>query len=88
MSPEMRTRRDGTQRPRRKGAVQPWTVAWMALVWCLFWQDVSVANILSGALLGLCIQFAFPLPPLRLEGGARVMGEDHIDTLQEPLVMS
>lgn len=74
MSPEMRTRRDGTQRPRRRSAVQPWTVVWMALVWCLFWRDFSIANILSGAVLGIGIQWAFPLPPLRLEGGVRIGG--------------
>jgi multicomponent Na+:H+ antiporter subunit E len=74
MSPEMRTRRDGTLRPRRKGAVQPWTVVWMGLVWCLFWRDLSIANVLSGAVLGVAIQWAFPLPPLRLEGGVRLGG--------------
>lgn len=74
MSPEMRTRRDGSVRPRRKSAIQLGTVVWMALVWCLFWRDLSIANILSGAVLGVAIQWAFPLPPLRLEGGVRIGG--------------
>lgn len=71
MSPEMRTLRDGTQRPRRKGAVQAWTVVWMGLVWCLLWRDFSVANVLSGVALGVLVQVAFPLPPLVLPGRIR-----------------
>lgn len=74
MSPEMRTRRDGTLRPRRKGAVQPWTIVWMAIVWCLLWRDFSIANLLSGAVLGAGVQFAFPLPPIRMEGRLRPLG--------------
>lgn len=67
----MRTMRDGTQRPRRKGAVQAWTVAWMGVAWCLLWRDFSVANLLSGVALGLLVQLAFPLPPLVLPGRIR-----------------
>lgn len=67
----MRTLRDGTQRPRRKGAVQAWTVAWMGLAWCLLWRDFSVANLLSGVVLGVVVQLAFPLPPLVLPGRVR-----------------
>lgn len=67
----MRTLRDGTQRPRRKGAVQAWTVAWMGLAWCLLWRDFSIANLLSGVLLGVLVQVAFPLPPLVLPGRIR-----------------
>lgn len=68
MSPEMRTRRDGSARPRRKGAVQPFSVVWLALVWVILWQDLSIANLLAGAALAVGVQLAFPLPPLRLEG--------------------
>lgn len=71
MSPEMRRRRDGSSRPRRKSAVQPWAVVWFAVVWCAFWRDVSVANLLSGAALGVLVQWAFPLPPLRFHGTLR-----------------
>lgn len=74
MSPEMRVGRDGRLRPRRKGAVQPLAIAWMALVWCLFWRDFSVANALSGAVLGIGVQLAFPLPPLRMDGRLRIVG--------------
>lgn len=71
MSPELITRRDGTKRPRRKGAVQPWAVLWLTAVWVALWHDISVANIASGALLSVGIQLAFPLPPLHVDGRVR-----------------
>ena len=66
MSPELRTRRDGNTRPRRHRSVQPYAVAWLALLWCLLWRDLSLANVLSGAALGVVVMLVFPLPPLRL----------------------
>jgi multicomponent Na+:H+ antiporter subunit E len=40
------------------------SVLWGAAVWVALWGDVSVANVLAGAALGLVVALVFPLPPL------------------------
>lgn len=45
------------------------SVVWGAVLWVALWGDVSVANVLSGALLGLVVALVLPLPPL--PGGVR-----------------
>ncbi|MFI0356804.1 Na+/H+ antiporter subunit E [Actinomadura sp. 9N407] len=39
-------------------------IAWLTLIWLLMWDRFSVANAVSGALLGLAVVIIFPLPPL------------------------
>lgn len=66
MSPVTRERRDGTVRPARHRAVQPMAVLWLTGVWVALWGDLSVANVLSGAVLAVVVSLVFPLPPVRM----------------------
>lgn len=43
-----------------------------AVVWVLLWGDLSVANLVSGFVLGLLITWVFPLPPIDFHGRLRV----------------
>jgi multicomponent Na+:H+ antiporter subunit E len=45
-----------------------------AVIWVLLWGDLSIANVLSGALLGAAIGFVFPLPAIRGAGRIRPLG--------------
>jgi multicomponent Na+:H+ antiporter subunit E len=42
-----------------------------AAVWVLLWADLSLANLLSGFVLGLLITLVFPLPPIAFAGRFR-----------------
>jgi multicomponent Na+:H+ antiporter subunit E len=66
VSPVLKEKRDGTFRPARLRAVQPAALVWLTTVWVGLWGDVSVANVLSGLLLGVLVSVVFPLPPLRM----------------------
>ena len=59
-------------RPRRR--VQWLMIGALALTWVLFWGDLSLYNLVSGALLGLLITFVFPLPPVEFHGRLRPRG--------------
>lgn len=43
---------------------------WLTLVWCLLWGEITVANLLAGALLAASVLLVFPAPSLG--GGVRV----------------
>ncbi|MGH9249681.1 MAG: Na+/H+ antiporter subunit E [Acidimicrobiales bacterium] len=43
-------------------------VVWLTLAWVLLWGDLSVANVVSGALIGITVTAVFPLPPIIFEG--------------------
>lgn len=45
------------------------SVLWGAVLWVALWGDLSAANVLAGALLGLVVALVLPLPPL--PGGVR-----------------
>jgi multicomponent Na+:H+ antiporter subunit E len=45
----------------------------LAVAWVLFWGDLSLANLLSGAFLGLLIAVVFPLPPVEFIGRFRFL---------------
>jgi multicomponent Na+:H+ antiporter subunit E len=47
---------------------------WLTVVWVLFWGDLSVANVLSGAALASLIVAVFPLPPIVFPGRLRPLG--------------
>ncbi len=66
MSPVMRTRRDGTERPARHRAVQPLAVGWLTLVWLALWGEVSPLLVVGGVLVAVLVCLTFPLPPLDL----------------------
>ncbi len=36
---------------------------WVTLIWVLLWADLTVANVVSGALVGVVLALAVPLPP-------------------------
>lgn len=50
------------------------TVVWITLVWVLLWGEVTVANVLTGALVGLVIQTLLPLPTVHYHGRLHVKG--------------
>ena len=66
MSPVTKQRADGSVRPSRYRALQPAALIWLTAVWVALWGDVSVANVLSGAVLGVVVCLVFPLPPVRM----------------------
>ncbi|GAA3693677.1 hypothetical protein GCM10022204_06720 [Microlunatus aurantiacus] len=43
-----------------------------AVLWVLLWGDLSLANLVSGFLLGLLITWVFPLPPIDFHGRFRL----------------
>jgi multicomponent Na+:H+ antiporter subunit E len=43
-----------------------------AVIWVLLWGDLSLANLVSGFLLGLLITWVFPLPPIDFDGRFRL----------------
>lgn len=49
-----------------------WPAAlWLTIVWVLLWGDLSVANVLGGAALGILIMVVFPLPSIDYAGKFR-----------------
>jgi len=42
------------------------------VIWVLLWGDLSLANLVSGFLLGLLITWVFPLPPIDFHGRFRL----------------
>ena len=44
--------------------VQPFPLLWLTVVWTVLWRDLSVGNLLAGALLGALVLVLFPLPRL------------------------
>jgi multicomponent Na+:H+ antiporter subunit E len=43
-----------------------------AVLWVLLWGDLSVANLVSGFVLGMVITWDFPLPPIETHGRFRL----------------
>ncbi|WP_114424036.1 Na+/H+ antiporter subunit E [Nocardioides houyundeii] len=70
MSPQLRTRRDGTRRPARYRALQPAALVWLTLVWLALWGEISPMLVVSGVLVAVLACLAFPLPPI--DFGSRV----------------
>lgn len=67
---------DLTTRVATRPAAAPrrprWTMALVtAVVWVLLWGNLSLANLLSGFVLGLLVTWVFPLPPIELAGRFR-----------------
>jgi multicomponent Na+:H+ antiporter subunit E len=57
----------------RRRKVQVVYVAALTAVWLLLWGDVSVANILSGALIAVVLVLALPMPPIPYAGRIRLV---------------
>lgn len=49
-------------------------VVWSILVWCALWSDLSVANVLWGALVGVVTQTLVPLHPRQSRIRVRPIG--------------
>ena len=45
-----------------------------ALIWVLLWGELSIFNVLAGALLGVLIGLVFPMPPITGAGRFRPIG--------------
>lgn len=43
-----------------------------AVIWAMLWGHLSLANLLSGFVLGLLITWVFPLPPIDFHGRFRI----------------
>ncbi len=46
-------------------------VSWLTVVWVLLWGDLSWANVIIGALLGVLVTAVFPLPGMDFNGRFR-----------------
>jgi multicomponent Na+:H+ antiporter subunit E len=44
--------------------IQPFPLLWLTLVWTALWRDLSLGNLLAGALVGAFVLVLFPLPRL------------------------
>lgn len=66
MSPQLRTRRDGSVRQARYRALQWPVVLWLTLVWVALWRDLSPGTLALGVLVAVLVCLVFPLPPLRM----------------------
>jgi multicomponent Na+:H+ antiporter subunit E len=73
MSPQMRTARDGSLKPKRYRALQPWPIAWLTFFWIGLWGSASPANVLLGLAVAVVACWAFPLPPVDLGSRIRVV---------------
>lgn len=71
MSPQVRVRADGSVRPVRYRAVQPFAILWLTLVWTALWGSFSPMVVVSGVLVAVLSCLAFPLPPVKLESRVR-----------------
>ncbi|NMR20067.1 Na+/H+ antiporter subunit E [Cellulomonas fimi] len=55
--------------PRRRAAAVQWpTILWLTVLWVLLWGDLTIANVVAGALLALAMTTALPLPPVASGG--------------------
>ena len=57
-----------TPRSRIGQAFRSPMVLWLTLAWVLLWGDLSIANVVSGALIGIVVIAVFPLPLVVFEG--------------------
>jgi multicomponent Na+:H+ antiporter subunit E len=53
-------------RPSRMSGLRLPTLLWLTLVWVAMWGELSVFNVLSGALVAVLVCLVFPLPSLRM----------------------
>ncbi len=63
-----------TRKDSLRARIRPRMLVICAVVWVLLWGDLSVANLLAGAFLGLLIGLVFPLPPIAVDGRLHPVG--------------
>ena len=51
-----------------------WEVAWLTAVWVLLWGDLSVGNVLAGAVIGVAVCAGLRMAPLQFHGRVRPLG--------------
>ncbi len=51
--------------------IHGWALLWIIAVWVFLWGEVSVANVLAGALIGLIVPALLPLPGFGYHGTFR-----------------
>lgn len=56
----------GSRREYRLAALRSPARIWLTVVWVALWGEITVANVVSGLLLGLMVGLFFPFPPLRM----------------------
>lgn len=73
MSPKTRLRKDGSVRPSRYRAVQPWPIAWLTLAWITLWGEArpSLMLLVGGVLVAVIMSITFPLPALETDSRIR-----------------
>lgn len=59
--------------PRRR-TLHLGMIGWLSVVWVLLWGDLSIANVLSGLVLGLGVTLVFPLPAIAFKGRLNPVG--------------
>ncbi|WP_309133369.1 Na+/H+ antiporter subunit E [Cellulomonas sp.] len=58
--------------PRRGSLRTQWpTVLWLTAVWVLLWGDISLGNVVNGALLGVLVTAGLRMTPIDLHGRVR-----------------
>ena len=71
-----------TLHPRRHPLrAQTVAVGWLTIAWVLLWGDLSVANVLAGAALGLLVTRALPMPTIEFHGRVRPAGVARLVTV-------
>lgn len=79
------TRQDGSTAPvagappaRSVSAQERWfspsAVVWLTVVWVLLWGDLSLANVLAGAVVATAVTWFLPLPRVPFAGRISVLG--------------
>ncbi len=53
-----------TQTPRRRFAFHPLLVLWLTAVWVMLWSDLTLANVLAGAVVAVLATTLLPLNPV------------------------
>ncbi|WP_029391326.1 Na+/H+ antiporter subunit E [Streptomyces xiaopingdaonensis] len=62
------------QAPGRFRATQWPMIVGLMIVWVLLWGELSVANVLTGLLVGVLVCVAFPLPPIETQARLHPLG--------------
>lgn len=64
----------GPRPQARRSGFQLKMVLTLAAVWVLLWGDLTIANVVFGALIGTVVTAAFPLPPVAFHGRIHPLG--------------
>ena len=64
------------RRPRRRRRlVASWgLLLWLTVVWVFLWGDITVANVVNGAVVAVVVTSVLPLPPTDFNGSFRPVG--------------